>query len=255
METGLVITRCETREYTDNSFNDSNILWVQRKPTERDIAATERLLDLRLEYSKYFNDKKTTKQSLWQTIAERLSSEGFNFNVSKTQAGEKCRQKFANLQKTYMNYISHCKQTGNERKEPPQYYSKLHSIFGDKHKVFPVAIHDSLGINEPQLLGSNEMETDPTSNASGMNEVSSDEENTPNKYSTTKKILRPNRDDKFIEAVRDLNKETIKAITDSNEKTNKLLAEQNRLIECQNQQREKLINAFIKMVDMSTSNK
>lgn len=47
---------------------------------------------------------------------------------------EKCRQKFANLTKKYVEFVRHCKQTGNLKTQKPVHYDLLHKI-GDKDKV------------------------------------------------------------------------------------------------------------------------
>lgn len=219
-------------------------IWTQRKPTLADIEATEKLLDLRLKYADKYDDKKTTKQSLWIKIAEELKNEGFDLGNIKDSA-EKCRQKFANLQKGYINFINHCKKTGNEKRNPPQFYEKLNSILGEKHKIFPLMTHDSLIEETNQHTSSAATSSD---NLSNMEVDHDDECDTPNRYSTAKKRVKPTKENNFIETIKDMNKEAIKVIIESNERTHQLLQEQNKLLEIQNQQREKLVNAFIDLV-------
>lgn len=113
---------------------DKTEVWVPKKrASRRDHEATLYLLDLRAteKYKKLFNNKKHPKQYLWATIAADMAEAGFNVGEGK-EAGEKCRQKFANLQRTYISYLRKVDTTGTGFVERPQYNVQMDRILGDK---------------------------------------------------------------------------------------------------------------------------
>lgn len=57
---------------------------------------------------------------------------------------ERCRQKFANLQRGYVNYIKNMKTTGAGKRDPPPYFNEIDIILRDKDKVNPQCLEDSL---------------------------------------------------------------------------------------------------------------
>lgn len=88
--------------------------------------ATELLLDLRQKWQHEFDDKKTRKGKLWHKISQHLEQGGFYVGED---GGERCRQKFANLIKSYMGYIKHQKKTGAQKNDDiPDFFDKIHSI-------------------------------------------------------------------------------------------------------------------------------
>lgn len=123
-------------------------VWVpNQKGTDRDIEATYALLELRSSpfYKKAFVDKKHSKMSLWQKIAEALCEMGFDVGSGK-EGAEKCRQKFANLQKKYTNYVDNINKTGSAFSQKPMFYDEMHSILGDKDRTAPKHLIDSFQI-------------------------------------------------------------------------------------------------------------
>lgn len=92
----------------ENSAETDDRIWCSKRKHEKDHEATLLFLKLRSKYASKFNDRKTIKSSLWQRIAVEMSEAGFYIGDGK-ESGEKCRQKFANLQRTYMNHITHVK--------------------------------------------------------------------------------------------------------------------------------------------------
>jgi hypothetical protein len=120
-------------------------LWSSKckNNSAKDHEATLLLLKLRLELAAKFNDRKTMKQGLWQNIAREMKEKRFPIEGDK-EGAEKCRQKFSNLQRTYMNHITHMKRTGEETKRPPPYFNEIHDILGNKDKTNPPYLEDSL---------------------------------------------------------------------------------------------------------------
>ncbi|CAH1959595.1 unnamed protein product [Acanthoscelides obtectus] len=113
------------------SIND--MIWTKKKPSEMDYEATHLMLSLREEKSTYFDDKRTRKLKLWNDIAKEFEENNFHLG---NKGGERCHQKFANLQKTYLSYMKHQTTTGSERIDDiPPFFDELHSILGCKHKV------------------------------------------------------------------------------------------------------------------------
>lgn len=107
---------------------------------------------------------KNTKVGLWGKIAAEMVNAGFNVGIGR-EASEKCRQKFANLQRAYINFINHVNKTGQEFQKEPPFYEQLHEILGDKDKVHPKYLKDSLdstqsGIETPEA-GPSTIHTDP----------------------------------------------------------------------------------------------
>ncbi|CAH1993846.1 unnamed protein product [Acanthoscelides obtectus] len=122
------------------SIND--MMWTKKKPSEMDNEATHLMLSLREEKSTYFDDKRTRKLKLWNDIAKELEENNFHLG---NKGGKRCRQKFANLQKTYLSYMKHQTTTGSERIDDiPPFCDELHSILGCKHKVTPLNLEDSM---------------------------------------------------------------------------------------------------------------
>lgn len=118
----------ESQLSTQDLSYTKDTIWTKKKPTERDNEATALMLKLREERSSLFDDKKTRKVKLWNDIAKDLKEKDFHLGE---KGGERCRQKFANLQKAYLAYIKHQTTTGTERNDDfPPFFEELHSILG-----------------------------------------------------------------------------------------------------------------------------
>lgn len=79
---------------------------------------------------------------------------------------EKCRQKFANLQRSYLNYRKHIKTTGTEKRDFPPYFEEMDAILGNKDKVSPPYLEDSLNIDSDNV---NEPAASCSSSSSSLN--------------------------------------------------------------------------------------
>ncbi|KAK4882306.1 hypothetical protein RN001_005625 [Aquatica leii] len=123
------------------SKENTEEIWSSKKPTNRDNLATECFLKLRYALTEKFVDKKNNKGKLWAQVAASMEQKGFKLG---SNGSERCRQKFANLQKMYFGYIrGHVKKTGTEKKEEPMFYELMHAILGDKDKTNPKCLLDS----------------------------------------------------------------------------------------------------------------
>lgn len=114
-----------------------------KKKTEMSKEATLEFLRMRKEFNTKFNDRKTVKNCLWEKIALEMRNNGYEMPGGR-EGAERCRQKFANLQRSYMNYIKQMKTTGSERRDPPPYFEEMNEILGGKHKVDPPHLEDSM---------------------------------------------------------------------------------------------------------------
>lgn len=219
------------------------MVWTNHRAGDIDNAATERLLDLREELSMKFDDKKNTKTHMWQVIANTMNREGFFVGAGK-EGAERCRQKFSNLEKKYVAFINAVKTTGNEKKEAPPFYNKLHGILGKKHKYFPSTTFDSLigGLSESSSSQNFVLQESRTTEE----EVEEQEEEN---VACGNKRKKPNRNDELKKILKEMNDNIISTIKDINEENKNILKEQNRLFSEQNSQRGMLIQMFGEMVE------
>lgn len=92
-------------------------------------------------------------------------------------SGEKCRQKFANLQ-IYMAFIDNVNQTGSEFKKKPQFFDELYFILGSK---------DSFGSDMRSTASSSKLSSDDIPESSISQNICINEgeqkEHTSNKFS------------------------------------------------------------------------
>lgn len=112
---------------TGEGLSSQDLIWSRKKPTQQDIEATKSMLTLRENLKHLFDDKKTKKLKLWKDLAKELELQGYNLGGN---GGERCRQKFANLQKAYLSYISNQVTTGSEVKDVPPFFEEMHGILG-----------------------------------------------------------------------------------------------------------------------------
>lgn len=68
---------------------------------------------------------------MWQKISNIL---GEKFNIGGN-GSERCLQKFANLVKAYLCYVTKQKKTGEGKIDPPQFFDEIHSIIG-RYRTF-----------------------------------------------------------------------------------------------------------------------
>ncbi|KAG5894391.1 hypothetical protein JTB14_031855 [Gonioctena quinquepunctata] len=64
-----------------------------------------------------------------------------------TKKPMKIKQKFCNLQASYIKYCDSQKRTGEGKLKLPKYYDELHDILGDKHKVNPILLIEAASPN------------------------------------------------------------------------------------------------------------
>ncbi|KAL1488112.1 hypothetical protein ABEB36_015070 [Hypothenemus hampei] len=210
----------ESHEYEENEDWSSSL-----KNNSRDIEATEFFLQLRYEMSDKFNDRKTLKNNLWSEICKKMNAAGYVVGESKVGI-EKCRQKFANLQRSYINYVEHMKKTDESKRDPPLFRGLLHSILKNKDKIDPPYVEDSETENVTCTPGSSTAASD------------SDTEKIKTRFSSTKRTARPSSNtEKILKEMRSQFAEE-KEVRD---KEFKVLTESLRQ---QYEQREKFLDLF-----------
>ncbi|KAL1493853.1 hypothetical protein ABEB36_009539 [Hypothenemus hampei] len=192
------------------------------------VEGTQLFLSLRKEHNEKFNDKKTLKTTLWQKIALELNNKGYDIPKGR-EGGEKCRQKFANLQRSYMNFVQNMKKTGSGKRDPPPFFNELQEILGDKDKVNPPYLEDSL--SEPTI------ESESSSSSCEI-PINSRQKEIRNRFSSTITSLRPTpNSNKILELLKNQHEEIQK---DKRQYMNLLQT----AINTQNEQRERFLNLF-----------
>ncbi|KAL1489776.1 hypothetical protein ABEB36_013710 [Hypothenemus hampei] len=142
---------------------------------------------------------------------------------------EKCRQKFANLQRSYMNFVQNMKKTGSGKRDHPPFFNELQEILGDKDKVNPPYLEDSL--SEPTI------ESESSSSSCEI-PINSRQKEIRNRFSSTITSLRPTpNSNKILELLKNQHEEIQK---DKRQYMNLLQT----AINTQNEQRERFLNLF-----------
>ncbi|XP_044745660.1 uncharacterized protein LOC123307426 [Coccinella septempunctata] len=222
-----------------------SMVWSSKKPSKRDHDATKFFLRIRVEYSHKFDDRKTIKGQIWSLIAKKMNENGFYVGEGR-DAVEKCRMKFANLQKQYLNHMNHLKKTGAEHKSEPLYFSEMHSILGGKDKVCPQNLQsteenmrqtNSEDISQYEEVTYNTQEMLHEEEIASSSSSSIDSSQIKSRF-TAKKSIKP----------RSLNMalvETMEKIHNENSELRKNEFEELRaLLETQNAQRERFLACF-----------
>lgn len=252
----------ETREVT---------IWkTSKNQTKLDHESTLAFLALRKQLDGQFNDRKTSKSALWHKIADRMNEMGY-YVGDGIQGREKCRLKFTNLQSSAMKAIDRRRNTGEGKVADPPYFNEIMEIIGDKHKVSPVFVIDTLknekttptdscssssyGLPDCSLVsdnatGSSSSVSDNTS-SSASNDASCTSSISSATPSSMKKKAESNRFSDISTSIRPKKSkaclaETLKLISEENQKTRKAEFESvMNFMEQQSQQRHAEIMALI----------
>lgn len=224
-ETTAVTTAPQTTSSTPSAgiAGESQIceLWKTSKTqSQKDHEATLILLDLRKQFDKDFLDKKSAKNIIWKKIADHMNNMGFYVGQG-TDGREKVRQKFANLQTSYMKFIQKRKLTGEGAIDTPPYYNEINEILGDKHKVCPPIIIDSEIDNEtkgdtkenermPCSTNKNKVKMPQpyTVDSNSCGSSSSTPVTSKNRFMEIKKSCRPQKE-RVVDVMKDIHKENI----------------------------------------------
>jgi hypothetical protein len=119
----------------------TSTLWKAKHGTAVDHEATLAFLSLRQSYNKTFINKKKLVKTLFGRKLDQLNEMGYSVGEG---GREKCRQKFANLQSSYLRTKEKRRRTGEEKVQDSPYFQEMDAILGDKHKTQPLLVIDSL---------------------------------------------------------------------------------------------------------------
>lgn len=134
----------------------SSTLWKSSKNvTSEDREATKVFLELRKQYDPQFRDKKTSKNTLWQKINDTMKEMGFYIGDGVI-GRERCRQKFCNLQTSYLKAKQRRKRTGEGVIILPPFFEELDELLSGNHKVNPVLIIDTYDANTKESESNSE---------------------------------------------------------------------------------------------------
>ncbi|KAF5272760.1 hypothetical protein FQA39_LY07787 [Lamprigera yunnana] len=161
-----------------------------------------------------------------------MNEMGFYVGDGETGA-EKCRQKFANLQSSFVKTNDKRKRTGEGKINNPPYFDESSDILGDKHKTNLIMIIDSITATAST---SSSAEAGSSSPAEAEGSTSSDAGSTSpadagRSYSTEK-----------MEALKEINKANL-------EQRKEEFSQMISLIQRQNEMRHEQILALIKSQD------
>lgn len=139
----IILNTVET-EIDENT--DSNVATTNLPSQETDRFfwpddAVLMLIELRDELSHAFDAKKGSKKDNWQKIAVKLNEAGFEIGN-----GERCRQKFANLQLRYFSHLNALKI--NQYKPVPQFFNEFHNLMKKIGKASSVLDEDFEEVND-----------------------------------------------------------------------------------------------------------
>jgi hypothetical protein len=236
------ITVCEvaTEGPVDTTDNETNAtIWKGKgRPTANDEEATAMLLTLRGKYSSKFEDKKTIKSQIWNKIAQELAEAGFNCGIGK-EGGERCRQKFANLQKQYLNHLKHVQRTGEEKRDPPPFFSEMHGILGSKDKVAPTNLQDTEEASEND--SSTDTATTSTTTSASANAIK-------NRFSSVKRMKRESGSVLVLNQMK-------KQHTENQDERRTEFSILQKILEKQIDQRQEMLNLFKVMVETKIGKK
>ncbi|KAK4886382.1 hypothetical protein RN001_002653 [Aquatica leii] len=234
------------------SKENTEEIWSSKKPTNRDNLATECFLKLRYALTEKFVDKKNNKGKLWAQVAASMEQKRFKLG---SNGSERCRQKFANLQKMYFGYIrGHVKKTGTEKKEEPMFYELMHAILGDKDKTNPKCLLDS--DERPEVTKQKDAVlqscTQNYATQSASTSTSTDEDtagpSTPQSHNIKSRFSRdrtPLKPQSNVNQIINCLKNELGKDRDDRQKQFEAL---NTSLDQQNQQRERFLNIFEEMV-------
>ncbi|CAH1104333.1 unnamed protein product [Psylliodes chrysocephalus] len=236
-------TEVSVEELSEPSSATNCEIWSNKgKPSEEDILATTKLLEIRgsNKYKQLFNDKKNPKNKLWKNVAMVMTENGFAVTAVK------CQQKYLNLVKSYTNHVRHLHQTGEGKKVPPPFYEEMHSIIGSKDKITLANRVDTLEMPKDLEPDVNQPSTSKDSSKTYSNtqynlqdDKQSENDKTYQKVSKRKTCV--TKAD-VLSTIVNCNNQVIENQNKSFDKMFTFLNEQNKLIAHQNTQRDQLIN-------------
>ncbi|KAJ8252030.1 hypothetical protein COCON_G00213420 [Conger conger] len=102
--------------------------------TARDREATQALIEHygSTEIQRLLNDRTTKTKQIFEIIASRMEVQGFLVSESSWKAGERCFQKWRNMERTYKDYVLARKKTDAGRRKQPEFFEQFHALMGQR---------------------------------------------------------------------------------------------------------------------------
>uniref|UniRef100_A0A3B3RG07 PR domain-containing protein 11 n=1 Tax=Paramormyrops kingsleyae TaxID=1676925 RepID=A0A3B3RG07_9TELE len=102
--------------------------------TARDREATQALIEHygSPDIQSLLNDRTTKTKQIFEIIAKRMEMQGFLINENSWKAGERCFQKWRNLERTYKDYVLARKKTDAGRRKQPEFFDQFHALMGQR---------------------------------------------------------------------------------------------------------------------------
>ncbi|KAL5246058.1 hypothetical protein ACI65C_013466 [Semiaphis heraclei] len=223
---------------------ENDFIWSSKRPTSKDNEGTETFISIEIseEIQKKMVDKKTVKTKVWQTVYSKMKDAGFNVADDIKDGGNKCFQKWRNLEKSYQNHRARSLKTGNGFMKAPAHYELLHCFMESKHKVNPPSVLDTLSTNTSTIskcIPKSNVETassvsSPVLKKSLFSDLSDNEEEepkflTPSILHNPKTTLKPtNKSDLIIQTINKQHSEIMMIQKDQHLDLMKVLNEQTK---------------------------
>ncbi|KAG7467961.1 hypothetical protein MATL_G00137770 [Megalops atlanticus] len=113
--------------------------------TARDREATQALIEHygSPEIQSLLNDRTTRTKQIFKLIASRMEAQGFLISENSWKAGERCFQKWRNLERTYKDYILARKKSNAGRRKQPEFFEQFHALMGQRLSLKLAAVAES----------------------------------------------------------------------------------------------------------------
>ena len=189
---------------------------------------------------------------MWGQIAEELMNHGLRIAKNKTDSAEKCRQKFANLQRAYIAFVDNTKKTGSEYIPKPPFFDELNEILGEKDKVVPKFLMDSFATdNVENIPSSSSIESDRANDPLEEHQPSTSKtgdsnKNVPPKSRPTKISVKPAKNI-IVETLKEIEASQRNEINNIVQIIKQNMEKQNELLERQVNQRDDFLKIFKSM--------
>ncbi|KAG9333461.1 hypothetical protein JZ751_011530, partial [Albula glossodonta] len=123
--------------------------------TSRDREATQALIEHygSPEIQRLLNDRTTKTKQIFEIIANRMEAQGFLISENSWKAGERCFQKWRNMERTYKDYVLARKKTDAGRRKQPEFFEQFHALMGQRLSQKLAAAADSPGRGAGQKTG------------------------------------------------------------------------------------------------------
>ncbi|KAK9739875.1 hypothetical protein QE152_g8696 [Popillia japonica] len=179
-------------------------------------------------------------------LAEEMIKHGYNVGLGK-EGGERCRQKYHNLMKQYLQIMKNSQRTGAEGSKPlPKYFSLLEKLFGSKHNIHPTYVIDSFtGVGDSRDMNTSAYVTATKTGSrlgSSTSTISTPSTSTtvtpePEQCNRSRKLKPKSNSEKIIETLKELQQQQIQ----ENQKHFEAIRQQ--FIQ-QNEYKKELLNIF-----------